>query len=362
MIDLYSDTKSRPTAAMRKAIAEAIVGDEQQNEDPTVTRLLERAAALLGKEAAVFLPSGTMANEIAVLLHCRPGDEVIAHRDAHIFNFEGGAVAALAGAMVRPLDGAAGMFDLESLARAIRPRARLTPKSRLVSIEQTTNLGGGGVWPLALIEGVVGLARQHGLTAHLDGARLMNAVAASGIGAERYAALFDTVFLDFTKGLGAPFGAVLAGSADLVAEAWEWKQRLGGSMRQAGMMAAGCLHALDHHVERLVDDHANARLLAGLLSEAGALSVEPVETNMVYVNIGATGIAAAEFSRRMIERGVRSSVLSPTTAPRDLSRHRPRGDPDGRSGDMRHRIGPLKNTRPNDCDDRENPADRGQLS
>lgn len=312
MIDLYSDTKSHPTAAMRKAISEAIVGDEQQNEDPTVTRLLERSAGLLGKEAAVFLPSGTMANEIAVLLHCRPGDEVIAHRDAHIFNFEGGAVAALAGAMVRPLDGAAGMFDTESLARAIRPRARLTPKSRLVSVEQTTNLGGGRVWPLARIEEIVELARQHALAAHLDGARLMNAVAASGIGAEQYAAPFDTVFLDFTKGLGAPFGAVLAGSANLVAEAWEWKQRLGGSMRQAGMMAAGCLHALDHHVERLADDHANARLLASLLGEAHSLSVEPVETNMVYVNIGATGITAAEFNRRMIERGVRPSVLSPT--------------------------------------------------
>jgi len=312
MIDLYSDTKSRPTAAMRKAIAEAIVGDEQQNEDPTVTRLLERVAALLGKEAAVFLPSGTMANEIAVLLHCRPGDEVIAHRDAHLLNFEGGAVAALAGAMIRPLDGAAGMFDGESFAKAIRPRARLTPKSRLVSIEQTTNLGGGSVWPLAQIKGVVALARQHSLATHLDGARLMNAVVASGIGAERYAAPFDTVFLDFTKGLGAPFGAVLAGSADLVAEAWEWKQRLGGSMRQAGMMAAGCLHALDHHVERLAEDHANARLLADLLGETDSLSVEPVETNMVYVNIGATGIAAAEFSRRMMERGVRPSVLSPT--------------------------------------------------
>lgn len=312
MIDLYSDTKSRPTAVMRKAIAEAIVGDEQQNEDPTVTRLLERAADLLGKEAAVFLPSGTMANEIAVLLHCRPGDEVIAHRDAHLLNFEGGAVAALAGAMIRPLDGAAGMFDAESLAKAIRPRARLTPKSRLVSIEQTTNLGGGGVWPLARIEEVVGLARQHGLAAHLDGARLMNAVVASGVSAARHAALFDTVFVDFTKGLGAPFGAVLAGSMDLIAEAWEWKQRLGGSMRQAGMMAAGCLHALDHHVERLAEDHANARLLADLLNETVSLGVEPVETNMVYVNIGATGIAAAEFSRRMMERGVRPSVLSPT--------------------------------------------------
>ena len=312
MIDLYSDTKSHPTAAMRKAIAEAIVGDEQQNEDPTVTALLERVADLLGKEAAVFLPSGTMANEIAVLLHCRPGDEVIAHRDAHIFNFEGGAVAALAGAMIRPLDGAAGMFDVESLTKAIRPRTRLTPKSRLLSVEQTTNLGGGGVWPLARIEDVVALARQHGLATHLDGARLMNAVAASGVTAARHASLFDTVFLDFTKGLGAPFGAVLAGSADLIAEAWEWKQRLGGSMRQAGMMAAGCLHALDHHVERLAEDHANAGLLAGLLGETSSLSVEPVETNMVYVNIGATGIAAAEFSRRMMERGVRPSVLSPT--------------------------------------------------
>jgi threonine aldolase len=311
MIDLYSDTKSRPTEAMRKAIAGAVVGDEQQNEDPTVAKLLERVVALLGKEAAVFLPSGTMANEIAVLLHCRPGDEVIAHRDAHVFNFEGGAVAALAGAMIRPLDGAAGMFEVESLAAAIRPRARLTPKSRLVSIEQTTNLGGGAVWPLARIEAVAGLAREHGLAAHLDGARLMNAVVATGVSAARHAALFDTVFLDFTKGLGAPFGAVLAGSADLIAEAWEWKQRLGGSMRQAGMMAGGCLHALDHHVERLADDHANARLLAELVGEAATLSVGRVETNMVYVNVEATGLSAAEFNRRLIERGVRACVIGP---------------------------------------------------
>lgn len=311
-IDLYSDTKTRPTPGMRKAIAEAEVGDEQHMEDPTVLRLAERAAALLGHEQAIFLPSGTMANEIAVLVHCRAGDELIAHADSHILNFEGGAAAALAGAMVRPLAGGRGMFDGKALAGAIRPDRKHLPRSRLVSIEQTTNLGGGAVWSLEAIDEVLNVARSRGLAAHLDGARLMNAAVAKGVGPDIFAARFDSVFLDFTKGLGAPFGAVLAGSAAFIEEAWRWKQRLGGSMRQAGMLAAGCLHALDHHVERLAEDHANARLLADEIAGVEGLAVEQPETNMVFIDVAATGLPAEEFNARLAAHGVRVSIQGAT--------------------------------------------------
>ncbi|HYF16852.1 MAG TPA: threonine aldolase family protein [Ramlibacter sp.] len=312
MIDLYSDTKTRPTPAMRLAIAQAEVGDEQHGEDPTVTRLTDRAAALLGKQAAVFLPSGTMANEIAVAVHCRPGDEVLAHEHSHLLNFEAGGAAGLAGAMVRPLAGDRGMFKPEVLKAALRPRARHLPRSRLVSVEQTTNLGGGAVWALPLLDEVTGVARDAGLATHLDGARLMNAVLASDVAADRFAAGFDTVFLDFTKGLGAPFGAVLAGSAATIEEAWRWKQRLGGSMRQAGLMAAACLHALDHHVGRLAEDHANARRLAQALAEIRGLRVEPVHTNMVFCDVSALGLSATAFNDRLREHGIRMSTQGPS--------------------------------------------------
>lgn len=312
MIDLYSDTKTRPTPAMRQAIADAACGDEQHGEDPTVTLLTERVAQLLGKAAAVFLPSGTMANEIAVLLHCRPGDELLAHEQAHILNFEGGAPAALAGAMVKPLRGERGMFDEATLRAGIRRRGRIQPRSRLLCVEQTTNLGGGAVWPLPQLEAVTAAARAEGLAAHLDGARLWNAVAASGVGAARYAAPFDTVFVDFTKGLGAPFGAVLAGTKALIDEAWVWKQRLGGSMRQAGLMAQGCLYALDHHVDRLRIDHDNARRLASLLAQVPGLRVDEPETNMVYCDVAGLGISAQRFNDQLLTHGARMSIQGPT--------------------------------------------------
>lgn len=312
MIDLYSDTKTRPSAAMRKAMVEAEVGDEQHGEDPTVTRLTDRVATLLGKQAAVYLPSGTMANEIAVLVHCRPGDEVIAHEHSHLLNFEAGGVAGLAGAMVRPIAGERGMFTAAALKAMLRPKARHLPRSRLVSIEQTTNLGGGAVWDLNAMNEVIGIARDAGLAMHLDGARLMNAVVAHGTPADRFAAGFDTVFLDFTKGLGAPFGAVLAGSDEVIEEAWRWKQRMGGSMRQAGMMAAGCLYALDHHVDRLAEDHANARRLAQALAAIPGLRVEPVETNMVFCDVSALGLSAVEFNKRLAPYGIRVSTQGPS--------------------------------------------------
>ena len=312
-IDLYSDTKTRPTPGMRRAMAEAEVGDEQHQEDPTVSRLLERVAELLGHEAAVFVPSGTMANAVAVLVHCRAGDEIIAHEASHVINYEAGAPAALAGAMVRAIPGEHGLFDCATVRAAIRPGNRYDlPKSRLIVVEQTANLGGGTVWPIEQMTDVVTLARQHGLATHLDGARLMNASTQSGLAPSRYAQIFDTAYLDFTKGLGAPFGAVLAGTREMVERAWHWKQRLGGSMRQAGVLAAACLYALDNHVERLMVDHDNARLLAARLGEITGIAVEAVHTNMVFIDVAGTGLTAAEFNERLRPHGIRTSAQGPT--------------------------------------------------
>ena len=310
--DLFSDTQTRPTPAMRRAMAEAPVGDEQLGEDPSVNRLCALVAELLGKEAAVFLPSGTMCNEIAILVHCGRGDEIIADRTAHIINFEGGGPAALTGALVNPVDGAAGVFTAEQAERAIRtPPSRYSPRTRLVCVEQTSNLGGGTVWPLAEIRAVAAVARGHGLALHMDGARLMNAVVASGAAAREHAAPFDSVWLDLSKGLGCPVGAVLAGSAGFVEEAWRWKQRIGGALRQAGIVAAAGIHALEHHVERLAEDHANAHAFAERVAEIPGIAVEPerVQTNIVFFDVGATGLAAPEVARRLAERGVRIGAM-----------------------------------------------------
>jgi threonine aldolase len=287
MVNLYSDTQTRPTPEMRAAIAAAEVGDEQRGDDPTVRALEERVAALLGHEAAVFLPSGTMCNEIAIRLHIRPGgDEILLGRETHPLRFEGGAPAALSGAVMTVVDGEAGMFTPEALDAAIRAHPagdRYAPRPRLVCVEQPTNMGGGRVWPLEQVEAVLEVARSYGLRTHLDGARLMNAVVASGIDAASWAGRFDSAWVDFTKGLGAPVGACLAGSAELISEAWRWKQMLGGAMRQAGIIAAGGLHALDHHVDRLAEDHARARRLAdGLAGLPGVeLDAATVETNIL---------------------------------------------------------------------------------
>jgi threonine aldolase len=235
------------------------------------------------------MPSGSMCNQIAIRLHVRPGgDELTIDRTAHPVGFEAGGPAQLSGAMIRTLDGEGGVFTATQLEQAMRaPGNRYAPRSLLVSVEQTTNLGGGRVWPLSTIEAVLGVARKHQLRTHLDGARLMNAVVASGLPPREYASGFDTAWLDFTKGLGAPVGAVLAGSGELIADAWRWKQMLGGAMRQSGILAAGCLYALDHHVERLADDHEHARLLAQGLAAIPGVTLHPelVETNIVFFEV-----------------------------------------------------------------------------
>jgi threonine aldolase len=300
-VNLYSDTQTRPSEGMRRAIATAEVGDEQRGADPTTIRLQERVAELLGHEAALFLPSGTMCNQIALRLHARPGgDELILDRTSHPIIAEAGGAAWNAGFMINALDGDRGVFTADQVHAAIRPDTRYFPRSRVLSVEQTTNMGGGRVWPLDAVHAVLEAAREHRLRTHMDGARLMNAVVASGVSAAEYAGGFDTAWLDFTKGLGAPVGAVLCGSRELIGEAWRWKQQMGGSFRQSGIVAAACLYALDHNVERLADDHENARALADGLAELGC-QVVPPETNIVIFD------APAGFLEAMGRRGVELS-------------------------------------------------------
>jgi threonine aldolase len=296
-VNLHSDTQTRPSEAMRRSMAYADVADEQRRMDPTVNALQERVAELLGHEAALFLPSGTMCNQIGIRLHTRPGDEVILERFSHPIIAEAGGPAAHAGVMMQPLDGAGGMFTGDMVRAALRtPGDRYEPRSALVCVEQTTNYGGGRVWPLELIREVLDVAADAGMAAHLDGARLMNAVVASGVSASEYASPFTTAWLDFSKGLGAPVGACLAGSADLIEEAWRFKQMMGGSMRQAGVIAAAGLYALDHNVERLAEDHSNARVLAEGLAELPGATIDPakVETNIVIFEVtDPAGVVAA---------------------------------------------------------------------
>jgi len=294
---------------MRRAIASAEVAGEQRLADPTTNRLQERVAELLGQAAALFLPSGTMCNQISLRLHARPGgDELILDRTAHPIIAEAGGPAQNSQLMIHPLDGDGGIFTAQQVEAAVRdPSNRYLPRSRVVSVEQTTNMGGGRVWTLAQVQSVLEVTRLNGLRAHMDGARLMNAVVASGTSAAQFAGGFDTAWIDFTKGLGAPVGAVLAGSRELIDEAWRWKQQWGGAFRQSGIVAAGCLHALDHHVERLAEDHENARVLAEGLAELPGVELEPlkVETNIVIFDVP----DARGLSRELWDRGVDISPL-----------------------------------------------------
>lgn len=308
-INLYSDTQTRPTLAMKEAMMRAEVGDEQHGDDPTVHALCDRMAALMGKEAAMFLPSGTMCNVVAILTHCKKGEEVVAHETSHILHSEGGAHAALTGVQIMPLKGPRGMFTAEDVRAAIRPKTRYAPPQRLLEVEQTANIGGGAVWPLRQLNEVAAVAHGQGWATHMDGARLMNACVAAGIAAKDMVASFDSVWLDFTKGLGAPLGAVLCGSAEFIGAAWRWKQRLGGSMRQAGICAAACLHALDHHVDRLAEDHANAKALARGLAQIPGVMVEEPDTNLVFFDIKGTGWSVEALQQKLLMQGVAVSGL-----------------------------------------------------
>jgi threonine aldolase len=308
-INLLSDTQTRPTPGMREAIARAEVGDEQIGDDPSVNLLCERVAALLGKEAAVFMPSGTMCNVAATLAHCRPGDEILAHETAHIIAREGGAHAALGGFQISALPGTDGKFTPDTLRKALHPRTRYQPPQTVVSVEQTANIGGGTIWKKADLDEVVEIAKSAGLITHMDGARLLNACVASSISAADMAKGWDSAWIDFSKGLGAPVGAVIAGSRAFIDEVWRWKQRLGGSMRQAGICAAACTYALDHHVDRLAEDHANARALARGLSQIAGVEVQHPETNLVFFKPDGAGVSGADMVAKLHQRGVLLAMM-----------------------------------------------------
>jgi threonine aldolase len=303
-INLLSDTQTRPTPGMREAMARAEVGDEQIGDDPTVNLLCERVANLLGKEAAVFMPSGTMCNVAATLVHCRPGDEILAHETAHIIAREGGAHAALGGFQITPLEGDDGQFSPATLKQALHPKSRYQPPQVLVSVEQTANIGGGTIWKKAALEEIVSIARTAGMATHMDGARLLNATVATGISARDMAAGWDSAWIDFSKGLGAPIGGAIAGSRAFIDEIWRWKQRLGGSMRQAGVCAAACVYALDHHVDRLAEDHANARALARGLTQINGIEVQQPETNLVFFKPDGAGVSGDRMVAELRKRGV----------------------------------------------------------
>jgi threonine aldolase len=309
MIDLRSDTVTRPTAAMRRAMYDAEVGDDVYGEDPTARALEARVAALLGKEDARFVPSGTMANQIALLLHCRPGDEVITSEGAHCAWYESGAGAAWAGAQF-VVAGAGVIFTPEELDAAAKPDAYWCPRTRLVTLENTHNRGGGRVLPQDRVEALCAHARARGYATHLDGARLFNAAVATGRAVAALAAPFDTVSVCLSKGLGAPVGSVLAGGRDEVRAATRLRKMLGGGMRQVGVLAAAGLFALDHHVARLADDHANARAFADAARAAPGLRVEAPETNIVMIDL-APPLTADLVVARARDAGVLVSSFGP---------------------------------------------------
>ncbi|MDE0654685.1 MAG: beta-eliminating lyase-related protein [bacterium] len=305
-VDLYSDTQTKPTAAMRTAMAGAEVGDEQQGTDPTVNRLCARVAEILGHEAGLFLPTGTMCNLVAVATHTSPGDAIVTSVDSHIVRSETGGAAAYSGVITDLLAGDGGRFAPEATAEALAPGNAYRPWPRLVCLEQTHNFGGGTVWPLEQYRAVAEVAHRSGVPVHTDGARLFNATVASGTDPGVWGEPVESIWIDFTKGLGAPMGAVLVGGHDFIQAARVHKHRCGGAMRQAGIAAAGCLHALDNHIERLADDHANAARLAEGLAGLG-LDTEPVETNMVWIDVSSTGQTAARFLELLATHDVRMS-------------------------------------------------------
>jgi threonine aldolase len=313
MIDLYSDTKTKPTVGMRGAIANAEVGDSQKDEDPTVLLLQEMVADLVGKEAALFLPSGTMCNQIALKTHTNHGETVIADRLSHTLISEAGAAGLISGVLFHTLDGDRGRYTPEQVEAAIQPGSRYASPTTLLWAEQTNVYGGGSIWPLKQLQDVAEVARAVGLATHLDGARLLNATVATGVPASDYAAGFDSVWICLTKGLGCPIGAVLAGNADFIDQARYYQHKLGGAMRQAGIVAAAGIYALENHVERLAEDHANARLLAAGLKEIDGIGLltDPPDTNMVFFEVDETGMSTAEFLAAIQNQGVVMCAIAP---------------------------------------------------
>jgi threonine aldolase len=306
IIDLRSDTVTRPTSAMRAAMSAAEVGDDVFGEDPTVNRLEERVADLLGKEAALFVPSGTMSNQIAVKVHTQPGDELICDVNCHIYNYEAGGPAVLSGVTCRTLDGDYGILDVTQLEGKVRPDDEHQVRTRLVCLENTHNRGGGRIYPFEKIQAIHAWTRKQGLALHLDGARLWNAIVVTGIPARKWSALFDTVSVCFSKGLGTPVGSALAGPRELITRARRIRKLFGGGMRQAGVLAAAALYALDHHIERLAEDHRNAQIIAQAIADSPGLRLVPpeVETNLIWFRVEREAGTAKDVAAALKERGV----------------------------------------------------------
>jgi threonine aldolase len=312
MIDLFSDTLTKPSPAMRRAIAEADVADEQRREDPTTNKLQSMVADMLGKEAAVFLPSGAMCNAVAIKTHTNPGDAILCDRLAHVYRSEFGSHAVLGGVTTEGLAGERGRFTAEQFEAALANYGAYGPTPRLVCVEQTHNFGAGAIWPLAQLYDVCDLAHSRNMKTHMDGARLFNASVATGIPPRDFAQGFDSVWIDLSKGLGCPVGAVLAGSQEFITRAWRWKHTLGGAMRQSGILAAAGVYALQHNIDRLKEDHANACLFAESIARIKGIELDPgmPETNIVFFDTSGAGISPADFVAKLLQQGVRVGHIS----------------------------------------------------
>ncbi|GGF92228.1 MULTISPECIES: threonine aldolase family protein [Cysteiniphilum] len=309
--DLFSDTNVNPSDAMRQMISKATVGNEAAGEDPTVNLLLARVCELLGKPAAVFMPTGTMCNGVAYRTLCQPGDRIIIEKSAHPLNMASGMIGGLVGAQPQIIEGIRGIFSVDQLKQAIGLNSGYNiAKATVVSIEQTTNLGGGAIWSLEAINNICEYAHQNGLKVHMDGSRLLNACTATGIKASSYCEHIDSVWIDFAKGLGAPMGSVLAGSKAFIDKAWFYKFQQGGVMHQAGLMAAGCIYALDHHIHRLGEDHANAHYFAECLAKHDDIEVMPVETNIVIFTLKSNAFDAYQLQQILLQKGIRLLALN----------------------------------------------------
>jgi len=313
-VDLRSDTVTRPSPAMRRAMAEAEVGDDVFGDDPTVNRLQEKVAELLGKEAALFVPSGSMANQSSIRAQTQPGDEIIAHADSHVYHYEAGAPAGLSGCSLRLLPSERGLFDAAAVRGALRPTDSHFPQSALIVVENTHNRGGGTIWPIDAVARIRAVADEFHLRMHLDGARLMNACVARGCRPTDYTRYFDTVSICFSKGLGAPVGSAVAADAQTIRRVHRFRKMFGGGMRQAGIIAAGALYAVEHNIPRLAEDHANARRLAEALANMPGVTMDPasVETNIVYFEVHESLGSAAEFCNALRARGVWMLPVSPS--------------------------------------------------
>lgn len=313
IVELRSDTYTQPSPGMRRAIAEAVCGDDMVGEDPTVNALEARMAQLLGKEAAVFACSGTQSNQMAVWSHCRPGDELLIEEIGHIANYEAGAPAVLSGVSCRKIPGVRGMLTAELLEGAMRPPNQHFSPTRLVCLENSTNIGGGATYSLESLQAIRSWATERGIPIHLDGARLFNACIARGYSAAEVAAQCDSVSICFSKGLGCPMGSVLVGSKELITRARRARKVFGGALRQAGIPAAACLYALDHSIERLAIDHANAKLFAEKIAEIPGVILDPtlVETNLVFFEIDPALATGAQVSQALSTRGVKMYATGP---------------------------------------------------